>query len=236
MWRIHNLKANFAKMKKRKINAEALVYQKLKQAIVKRYIKQGSKLVEDTIARQIGVSRTPVRAAIKRLESEGLTNFVPNKGAVVIKPTMEEIEQAFAVRAHMEKMAAELAGQTISKTQIDELHLLAKKEKKVFDERNLDDYYVVNAAFHLKIAEASGNKVLCHYIEQLLERTKIYLILFDPFFKFVNNPSASEHRAIVEALAAHDSKKAGRAIEKHLKSALVGMETKELIPEDYIAL
>jgi len=223
-------------MKKRKQNAEELVYLKLKQAIVKRYIKQGSKLVEDAIARQIGVSRTPVRAAIKRLEMEGLANFIPNKGAVVVKPSLKEIEQTFAVRTHMEKMGVELAATVISKPQIDELLNLADDEEKVFDARNLDDYYVVNTAFHLKIAEASGNKVLYHYIEQLLERTKIYLILFDPFFKFVINPSASEHRAIVRALATHDSKKARRAIEKHLKSVLVEMETKELIPEDYIAL
>jgi DNA-binding GntR family transcriptional regulator len=224
------------KMKNRKKNAEEIVYQKLKQAIVKRYIKQGSKLVEDTIARQVGVSRTPVRAAIKRLEMEGLASFIPNKGAVVIKPTLTEIEQTFAVRAHMEKMAAKLAAQLISKTQIDELQFLVKKEQKVFDDRNLENYYVVNTAFHLKIAEASGNKVLYDYIEQLLERTKIYLILFDPFFKFVINPSAAEHLSIVNALACHDSKKAGRSIEKHLKSALVEMETSELIPEDYIAL
>lgn len=223
-------------MKKRKLNAETLVYQKLKQAILKRYIKQGAKLVEDTIARQTGFSRTPVRAAIKRLEVEGLANFIPNKGAMVIEPTIQEIEQAFAVRAHLEKMAAELAAKTISKTQIAKLRLLIKQEKQAFDKRNLDDYYVVNAAFHLEIAETSDNKVLYYYIEQLLERTQIYLILFDPFFKFVINPSASEHRAIVDALAAHDSKKAGRAMEKHLKSALVEMETKELIPEGYIIL
>lgn len=223
-------------MTPKKENAEERVYQKLKQAIVKRYIKQGSKLVEDSIARQIGVSRTPVRAAIKRLELEGLANYIPNRGAVVIKPTLTEIEQTFAVRAHLEKMGAEHAAPIISEAQIDDLKRLVEKEQRVFDERNLDDYYVINTAFHLKIADASGNQVLYHYIEQLLERTKIYLILFDPFFKFVINPSASEHRAIVEALASHDSKKAGRAIEKHLQSALTEMEIKELIPEDYIAL
>jgi DNA-binding GntR family transcriptional regulator len=113
---------------------------------------------------------------------------------------------------------------------------LIKKEKEIFDARNLDEYHVVNNAFHLKIAEASGNNELYEYINQLLERTKIYLILFDPFYKFVINPSASEHQAIVEAQDRHDSKEAGRAIEAHIKSALVEMETKELIPEDYISL
>jgi DNA-binding GntR family transcriptional regulator len=95
---------------------------------------------------------------------------------------------------------------------------------------------VVNNAFHLKIAEASRNKVLYAYINQLLERTKIYLFLFDPFFLFEINPSAPEHQAIVEALARHDSGEASRAIEENIKSALGEMETKELIPEDYISL
>jgi len=224
------------KMGTQKKNAEARVYQKLKHAITKRYIKQGSKLVEDAIARQIGVSRTPVRAAIKRLELEGFADFVPNKGAVVIKPTLAEIEQTFAVRAHMEKMGADLAARTINEKQVAELHRLVEEEKKVFDARRLDDYYQVNAAFHLKIAEAGGNGVLYQYIEQLLERTKIHLILFDPFFKFVVNPSAAEHSAIVAALAAHDPHRAVLAIEAHLKSALKELDTQELIPEDYIAL
>jgi DNA-binding GntR family transcriptional regulator len=219
-----------------KPNTEKFVYLKLKQAIAKRYIRQGSKLVEGTIARQIGVSRTPVRAAIKRLQLEGFADFIPNKGAVVIRPTLPEIEQTFAVRAHLEKMAAALCAPIISKGQIDELLRLIEKEKEIFDVRNLDEYYVVNTEFHLKIAEASGNQVLCTYVNQLLERTKIYLFLFDPFFKFVINPSAAEHLAIVEALARHDSREASKAIENHIKSALVEMETNDLIPDDYLAL
>jgi len=71
----------------KKQNSENSVYQKLKTAIRKRYIKQGSQLVEVTLAQKLGVSRTPVRSAIKKLEAEGLVNSIPNRGAFVITPT-----------------------------------------------------------------------------------------------------------------------------------------------------
>jgi DNA-binding GntR family transcriptional regulator len=219
----------------RKVNSEDAVYRKLKTAIRKRYIKQGSQLVEVALAQQLGVSRTPVRSAIKRLEAEGLVNSIPNRGAFVITPTQKEIEETFLVRAQLEIMATRLATVNITDKQIEELRNLIKLETTVFDESNLDDYYVANDNLHLKIAELSGNRVLLSYIKELLDRTRIYLILYDPFYKLEYRPT-SEHEEIINALAAGDVERASKAVEAHINSSINGLDSAGQLPEDYLSL
>ena len=196
----------------KKINSEDVVYRKLKTAIRKRYIRQGSQLVEVALAQQLGVSRTPVRSAIKRLEAEGLVNSIPNRGAFVITPTQREIEETFLVRAQLEMMAARLTAAHITAKQTEELRKLIAVETSVFDKNNLDEYYAANDQLHLKIAEISGNKVLYSYIHDLLDRTRIFLILYDPFYQLEYSPT-TEHHAIVDAIADHDPDRACAAVE-----------------------
>lgn len=219
----------------KKINSEDAVYRKLKTAIRKRYIKQGSQLVEVALAQQLGVSRTPVRSAIKRLEAEGLVNSIPNRGAFVITPTQKEIEETFLVRAQLEIMAVRLTCSCITPKQIEDLRNLISLETKVFDESNLDEYYAANDNLHLKIAEQSGNRVLFSYIKELLDRTRIFLILYDPFYKLEYRPT-SEHSAIVDALAAGDAERAAQAVETHINSSINGLESAGHLPEDYLSL
>ena len=214
---------------------EEFVYRKLKNAIVKRYIKQGTKLVETALANQLSVSRTPVRGAIRRLVYEGFAVYEPNKGACVIKPTREEIQGTFFVRAQLEKAAARLAAENMTPVQLDQLNAYLEEERLIFDKRDLDEYYRVNDGIHLTIARASGNEVLSRYIEELLNRTKIYLILYDPFFSMPIYPSIHEHQQVVDALKTGDPVAAEKEMEIHLKSSFEGMEIQQL-PDDYIAL
>lgn len=217
-------------------NSEDRVYQKLKNAIIKRYIRQGSKLVETALAKQLGVSRTPVRGAVKRLVYDGLATYAPNKGAYVIEPTLKEIEEAFFVRRQLERAAADLAAQHITRRQLTVLNKALESEIKIFEARNLDAYYTVNDTIHLTIAEASGNKILFDYIRELLGRTKIYLILFDPFDTMPINPSIHEHKQVIDALEKGNSALARSAMDDHLKSALHGMDMQPAMPDDYLAL
>ncbi|PHR29912.1 MAG: GntR family transcriptional regulator [Desulfotalea sp.] len=219
----------------KKQNSENSVYYKLKTAIRKRYIKQGSQLVEITLAQKLGVSRTPVRSAIKKLEAEGLVNSIPNRGAFVITPTKQEIEETFLVRAELECMATRLTAQCCTKAQLDELHQSITFETEVFDKSNLDIYYAANDRFHLQIAEISGNKVLSGYIQELLDRTRIYLILYDPFFKIEYSPT-TEHLDIIEAIAAGDQQKACAAVRSHINSSINGLQAVGELPDDYISL
>ncbi len=217
-------------------NSEDAVYQKIKNAIRKRYIKQGSQLVEGGLAQKLGVSRTPVRSAIKRLEAEGLVNSIPNRGAFVITPSLQEIEETFLVRGQLEQMAAGLTAKIITPGQIAVLNQLIEREEKVFDKRDLDEYYIINDTFHLKIAEFSGNKVLTAYVRELLDRTRIFLILFDPFIKLSISPSLAAHQAIVNALADHNADLVAESIASHIRSSVEDLETTDLMPEDYLTI
>ena len=217
-------------------NSEDAVYQKIKNAIRKRYIMQGSQLVEGSLAQKLGVSRTPVRSAIKRLEAEGLVNSIPNRGAFVITPSLKEIEETFVVRGHLEQMAGRLAAEKIQSRQITELNELIDREAKVFDKHNFDEYYIVNDTFHLKIAEFSENSVLASYVRELLDRTRIYLILIDSFDKLSISPSLEDHRAIVTALSQHDPEATADAISKHIRSSVNDLETADLMPDDYLSI
>jgi DNA-binding GntR family transcriptional regulator len=214
---------------------EELVYQKLKNAIVKRYIKQGTKLVETALAKQLNVSRTPVRGAIRRLAYEGFATHETNKGVCVIKPTTVEIQETFFVRTQLEKAAVRLAAGNISPRQLHQLQRSLEEEIAIFENRDLYEYYRVNDAIHMIVARASGNAVLARYIEELLNRSKIYLILYDPFFTMPINPSIHEHQQVVDSLKTGDADAAEKAMERHLISAFDGMELQAL-PEDYIAL
>jgi DNA-binding GntR family transcriptional regulator len=218
---------------KEKLNSEDTVYRRLKMAIRKRYIKQGSKLVEIVLAQQLGVSRTPVRSAIKKLEADGLVNSIPNRGAFVITPTRREIKETFLVRAQLEMMATRLATTRAREADITRLRELLAMESQVFDQSDLDEYYSVNDNLHLKIAELSGNRVLVGYIRDLLDRTRIYLILYDPFYKLEYTPTA-EHQAIIDAIAAGDADQACSAVQIHINSSINGLESAGQLPEDYL--
>jgi len=217
---------------------EDLAYNKIKIAISKGYIKKGSKLKEVSLAKSLNMSRATVKGAIKRLVFEGLAEYSPNKGVSVVNPSLEEIQESFLVRAQLEKMAASLAAEKLGPDDFLELHTLIQKEKSIFKARELDMYYEINNAIHLKIAAKSGNQVLFHYIKELLQKTTIFLILFDPFYQLVEayNTSPAEHQKIIQLLKEKNGEQAGLAMEHHLESAVSGIDVNRLLPNDYLTV
>lgn len=210
-----------------KANMEELVYTKIKLSIYNRFIRPGSQLVEAAIANKLNVSRTPVRAAIKKLEHEGYVQVTPNRGAFVIKPTAEEMKDAYSVRLILEKQSAGLAAERISKEDIAKLYKLIDEEKRTFDHRDTDSYYEMNDSFHFMIAEASQNKLLLEYVKDIVSRTTIYVVLFDPLDKLKINPSIEEHIAIVRALESRNKLETEKAMEKHLTSVIAGLKLED---------
>ncbi len=219
-------------------SSEDLAYNKIKIAISKGYIKKGNKLKEVALAKSLGMSRATIKGAIKQLVFEGLAESSLHKGASVVNPSLEEIKQSFMVRAQLEKTATELASKVLTSRDIDELHQLIQKERDVFSARKLDQYYGINNTIHLKIAEKSNNKVLFHYVKELLQKTTIFLILFDPFYQLLDGDDTSpdEHEKIVQWLEKKNGKKAGLAMEQHLESAMSGIDVKRLLPDDYLSV
>ncbi len=217
---------------------EDQAYNRIKVAISKGYIRKGSKLKEVPLAKSLGMSRATVKGAIKRLVFEGLADFSPNKGTSVVSPSPGEIRDSFQVRAELEKMAVRLAAAHLTETDFKALYELIHKEKEVFAEREIDRYHKINNTFHLMIAEKSGNPVLVHYIKELIQKTTIYLILFDPFYQLVaeGNPSPDEHLKIVGYLELRDGEQAQLAMETHLESTAGGIDVNRALPDDYLTV
>jgi DNA-binding GntR family transcriptional regulator len=217
---------------------EDQAYNKIKIAISKGYIQKESKLKEVSLAKSLGMSRATVKGAIKRLVFEGLADFSPNKGASVVNPSLGEIKACFQVRAQLEKMAVALAVNHLDPGDFITLHDLIQKEKDVFNARELDQYYEINDAIHLLIAKKSGNRVLVHYIKELIQKTTIYLILFDPFYQLLetNNTSPDEHEKIICCLEQKNSARAEHAMELHLANTVSGIDVNRITPDDYLTV
>jgi DNA-binding GntR family transcriptional regulator len=210
--------------KKKHATMEQYVYQKIKEAILKRNIRPLSQLVETSIAEQLKVSRTPVRAAIRKLQFEGFVDIEPMRGAFVIKPTVKEIYDTFEVRVQLESYSAGLAAPLLPESDVAELEKLIACEDYSFQSKNFEAYNDANAKFHLHIASISGNMALHRHIKDLLDKTGIYLILFDPFYQIAHNPSMDEHRLILEQLRTGSREAAAKAMRSHLETTLRGLK------------
>ncbi len=196
------------------------VYQELRHRIITKQLKPGQRLPEVNIAVQMGVSRTPVREALRRLASEGLVLIIPNSGARLASPTRREMEDTYAVREQLECISVAIAATRISERNLRRLEDAILEEEKAFEEKNLELYLEVNENFHRIIADASGNRVLAEFVENILARTNAYVVFYDPFYDIVDNPSISQHKAIAQALKERDREKAVELMREHLKLSL----------------
>ncbi|MDI9370320.1 MAG: GntR family transcriptional regulator [Synergistaceae bacterium] len=199
-------------------------YQELRHRIITKQLKPGQRLPEVNIAAQMGVSRTPVREALRRLASEGLVQIIPNSGARLAAPTVREIEDTFLVREQLECLAIELAADKIGDRHLRRIEEALIEESRAIEDKELETYLEVNEAFHKTVADASGNKVLVEYVENILARTNAYVVFYDPFFKPETTPSPDDHRRILAALKDKDKEKCIELMKLHLKKTVISLD------------
>jgi len=198
-------------------------YQELRQRIRKKDLKPGERLPEVRISVEIGVSRTPVREALRRLASEGLVLIIPNSGARLASPTQREMEDTFAVREQLESISVAIAATRISERNLRRLEDAILEEEKAFQEKNLELFLEINENFHRIIAESSGNRVLAEFVENILARTNAYVVFYEPFYDMEENPGIAQHRDIAKALREKDREKAVELMREHLEFSLCGL-------------
>ena len=198
-------------------------YQELRHRIITKQLKPGQRLPEVTIAVQMGVSRTPVREALRRLASEGLVIIIPNSGARLAAPTAKEIEDTFLVREQLECLAISLAAERVGERHLRRLEEAIVEESRAIDHRDLEVYLEVNESFHKTVADASGNKVLAEYVENILARTNAYIVFYDPFYKTETIPTVDAHKEILVALRSHDGERCVKLMRRHLSEAFSGL-------------
>jgi len=200
-------------------------------------IPSGSRLRQETLATEFGVSRTPVREALRKLQAGGIVLVEPNRGAVVRGPTAREAREAYEVRAELEGLAAELAAHRISDDDLHSLHeaqdlfrrsmaaLLEWKEQRDGNnsrppEQAHDDWHDGNNMFHLAVQVASGNDRLRATLADLhtsFPRDLTWMVLGESSRLLEQN--VAQHAAILEAIEHHDPDEARRLMTDHVRYA-----------------
>jgi len=213
------------------------VYRILKARIIKGDLSQSGKLFEAKIAEQLGVSRTPVREAIKGLAAEGLVKMTPNQRVVVINISIEDLQEVLQIRRVLEGLAASIAAEKIHPEEIAKLEGIIQKMRMIISKPNPDvvAYSELNAQFHNRILNACGNKRLMKICNDLSSSDHRFRIR-----SLRNNPerlkySLQEHQDIVEILKRKDTEKANNLSQKHINNVLKNIlenEPKEKEEED----
>lgn len=206
--------------------AAEFVYDQLRKKIFEKALTSGQRLPEVAIAKDLNVSRTPVREALRRLESEGLVQIIPGWGACLASPSKQEIIDTYEVREDLEIMAIRKAAKRITPLQLCRLQEQIDAERETFVNRDLESYLKVNDNFHIIIAESSGNSTLVGYVKNILSRIFVQMIFFESFFDFDTNPSLEEHIAILNALKEHDEAECVRLMKEHLRLSMEGLKAK----------
>jgi DNA-binding GntR family transcriptional regulator len=215
-----------------KIEAKTLhqeVTSRLREMIRAGELSRGQKIDEKHLSELMGVSRTPVREALRILHSAGLVDLIPRKGAYVTQPSIEEIQDLFEVMSVLEGTCARLAASRMTKEDLNKIETLHRSLEEHFRRRDHEAYLETNHYIHLMIQQLSGNKVLNDVLNGLRQKVLLYrhrqLYYKDRFEK-----SMQEHRLILEALQKEDPSRADEAMKKHLSKqceALVDLYTRE---------
>ncbi len=206
----------------KKSSIEKTVYFRLRNAILKRQIAPGTQLVELTISKELDVSRTPIRNAIKLLSEEGMVDMIPNRGAFVANPTKSEVEQAYQLRLELELMAIRASLHKLDEEDFEEMCACMQEEKLALEAKDMDRYLKANKSFHMVAVKKAGNAFLAEFLGILMNKIDIYLMLFDSFFD--DSPSTlrgpCEHLSIVEAMRGKRMEELERLVRIHVEHAL----------------
>jgi DNA-binding GntR family transcriptional regulator len=202
-------------------NLEEQAYQHIRRAIIARRWQPGSRLSEPQIADELGISRTPIRNAMRRLAADGMVALNANLGAQVMQPSQELVRDTYFMREILEPEAIALACRHIRPSDTVRLDELRAEEVEAFRARDLERYMAVNDAFHGLIASLSGNAVLEEAVKKYLTMTNVFLSLLDPFYTIGPDEMDSfrEHGEIVRHLARGDGASARAAMIIHIRSS-----------------
>ena len=188
---------------------------RLQSMIINSDLKPGTKVPEKRLCEQFGVSRTPLREALKVLASDGLVRLEPNRGAWVTQVTEEEVEEVFPVLGALEALSGELACKHISDAEIEEVRALHAEMIESYESRDLDAYFTINQKIHRAILKAARNGTLttsCQALSLRMQRAR-YLANMTEGRWF---DAVQEHEKILEYLVARDAPNLAATLLQHM--------------------
>lgn len=195
-----------------------LVLESIREAIIKGTLKPGERLMEIQLAEELGVSRTPVREALRKLELEGFIVMVPRKGAYVADLSVKDIADVFEIRIALEGLAAALAAERITDEELELLERSLIEKGEAITSENFELLVQVDASFHETLYQASRNERLSAIINNLREQIQRFRSA-SLSYPGRNKKSLDEHRALLEALEARDVDAARQLAQKHIENA-----------------
>jgi DNA-binding GntR family transcriptional regulator len=187
------------------------VYNVLKEMIVDHRFQPGSRLNVEQLAREMGVSRTPVWEAVGRLEQEGLLENIPNRGVFMATLTPQTAFELYQVRGELEALAASLAAPRIEDSVLEQMEKCLEEQREVIKKADLVAYSRLDFDFHAAVYLASGSQVL----QELLETIKNKMRPLNLQVKPLLSRFYQDHGEILAALKRHDPKAAASAFRKH---------------------
>ena len=195
-----------------------LVFENIRQAIVKGIFAPGERLMEIQLADDLGVSRTPVREAIRKLELEGFVVMIPRRGTYVANLSIKDINDVYEIRISLDVLAAGLAAERIEPEELEELNRLLLEISEAARTGPMDKIVRLDTAFHDVLYKASRNDRLRNIINNLREQiTGIRGTSMRYPGRLAD--TLEEHRALVDSIAARDSERAQAAARIHLENA-----------------
>ena len=192
-----------------------MVVDHLRTYIVEGFLAPGAKLNERELCELLGISRTPLREALKVLAAEGLIEITPNRGASVSRLSEADIRETFELMSGLEAFSGELACERITAAEVAEIKALHFAMLAAHAQSDLSGYYSRNQAIHDKINEAARNSVLRQTYLSLNRR--IQALRYKSNFQIGKwNRAVQDHEAMIEALEARDGKRLGAVLRRHL--------------------
>lgn len=192
-----------------------IVYEELKRQILIGEIAPGTRMMEVELADDMGVSRTPVREAIRKLEKEGLVSIEPRRGAYASDISIKDMVDVMEVRQDLEGMAAGLAAAKATDSEKADLITATEEYRNAVESGDVEEIIKWDEAFHKLIVNCSGNKTLVQLVSQVQELAlRFRYIYYDDFSRFEGQPQ--EHKEIVDAIVSGDAEKARRAADEHI--------------------
>ncbi|SLN20639.1 HTH-type transcriptional repressor CsiR [Roseovarius gaetbuli] len=198
---------------------------RLRQMILEGQLEPGGKINEKLLTEQFGVSRTPLREALKVLASEGLLDLIPHRGAVITRQSEAELAEVFRVLAALEGLAGELAAVAASDGDLKAIEAMTQELRRSYEETDRPTYFRINQAIHKSILAAADNETLLRSHELLayrVQRARYQANLTPDRWR----AAVEEHEAIAEALCAREAAKTAERMKDHLLKKLASISAK----------
>lgn len=198
---------------------------RLRQMILEGQLDPGEKINEKRLTEQFGVSRTPLREALKVLASEGLLSLIPHRGAVITRQSEAELDEVFRVLAALEGLAGELAAEQAEDRTLQEIVHLTNDLRRSFEQADRPTYFRINQAIHNAILAATGNDTLMRSHELLafrVQRARYQANLTPDRWR----AAVEEHEAIAEALLARNAERCSKLMRDHLLQKFASIKAK----------